>query len=135
MSKRNKFRINPGEKVNQPLKLGADSTPVSISLKYWHSGSQCISRWQRGELERLRKFIDKAQGLTAKEIITDPGFYWKAHKGPAKGSGFSRPSQLSKEISLCELRVSSSSRVHGVLLDNTFFLVWLDRVHEVFPEG
>lgn len=134
MSKKTKFRINPSEKENKPFKLEADATPISISLKYWHSGSQCISKWQRAELEKLRKFIDKTQGMTVKQITTDPGLYWKAHKGPPKGSGFSRPAALSQEITLCELRLSSASRVHGVFLGDTFFLVWLDRTHDVFPE-
>lgn len=92
-----------------------------------------MSEWQRGELQALRKFIDKAQGLTIAQLRNDPGLQLKGHKGKA-ASGFSRPKELSKEISLSELRVTGRARVHGALLNNVFYLVWLDRGHDVFPE-
>ena len=108
--------------------------PVSVSLKYWHSRSQCLSDWQSSELLSLRKLIDKVQTLTANELRTDPGLCMKQHHGPA-APGFSRPQALSKDIELCEMRVSSKARVHGALVDGTFYLVWLDRSHAVFPSG
>jgi hypothetical protein len=115
-----------------PDKPISDSS-VSISLKYWHSRSQCISEWQKSELTKLRSFVEKVQQLTPSELRTDSGLGWKPHKGDA-AAGFARPKGLSREVDLCELRVDKKSRVHGALLDTTFFLVWLDRSHAVFPE-
>jgi hypothetical protein len=129
---------------NGPFKIPAEDEPsagmilktteqyVSVSLKYWHSGSECLSGWQRTELTKLRKLIDKVQSLSPAEIRNDPGLHWKLHKAPA-ARGFSRPQALSKDIQLCELRVDGKSRIHGVLLESIFYLVWLDRSHGVFP--
>jgi hypothetical protein len=108
-------------------------TIVSVSLKYWHTRSQCISEWQRRELEGLRKFVDKIQGLTWAQIKADTGLKYQTHKG-ATGHGFSRPQNLSKDVALFELRLSGRARVHGAEVNDVFYLVWLDRNHDVFPE-
>lgn len=109
--------------------------PVSVSLQFWHSGSQCLSVWNQSELKKLRKTIDKIQTLTAAGIRTDAGLQFKMHSGPPIGSGFGRTSSMPKDFSLCEVRVDLKSRLHGVLASNVFFLVWLDRGHDVFPSG
>lgn len=131
---KDKFRLPAGEDPPAGMVIKEPGAFVSVSLKYWHSGSQCLSDWQRGELLKLRKLVDKVQGLTPSQVKNDAGLKWKAHKGPA-ARGFARPSALSKDIDLCELRVDSKARVHGALFDGTFYLVWLDRSHEVFPDG
>jgi hypothetical protein len=128
-----KFKIPFVDESSQAVML-EKKQPVTISMKYWHSGSECLSSWQRGELQSLRKLIDKVQGCTPSEIRNDPGLQWKAHKGPA-AAGFSRPASLSKDVPLCEMRVGGKARVHGALIDTIFYLVWLDRVHAVFPSG
>lgn len=116
------------------MALRPSELKVSVSLRYWHSGSQCLSDWQRGELSKLRKLIDKVQDLSATQVRTDPGLQWKLHKGPT-ARGFARPTALSRDIDLCELRVDQKARVHGALVNDTFYLVWLDRSHAVFPEA
>jgi hypothetical protein len=108
---------------------------VSVSLAYWHSSSQCLSEWNAAELKKLRKAIDKVQSLTAVGVRTDPGLNFKQHFGPSKGSGFSRPPDMPKDFSLCEIRVGEKARLHGSLNGDSFYLVWLDRAHGVFPAG
>lgn len=105
---------------------------VAISLRYWHSRSECLSEWNAADLKRLRKFIDKLQGMTWAQIKLDGGFGYTIHKGPP-GAGFSRPPSLSQDQAMIELKVSDRARVHGAESENTFFLVWLDRGHRVFP--
>jgi hypothetical protein len=128
-----KFKIPSVHESSQAVTL-EKKQPVTISMKYWHSGSECLSSWQRGELQSLRKLIDKVQGCTPSEIRNDPGLQWKARKEPA-AAGFSRPASLSKDVPLCEMRVGGKAPVHGALIDTIFYLVWLDRVHAVFPSG
>ena len=123
-------QAGPGE----PQQAASEPELVVVSLRYWHTGSQCLSEWQHKELKKLRSLIDKVQGLSPDEVRTDPGIAWKLHAGPPKGKGFSRPKELSADVPLGEMRVSVKARVHGALFDSTFFLVWLDRNHEVFPE-
>lgn len=113
----------------------ADSKKVSISLEFWHSGSQCLSDWNNQELKKLRKAIDKVQTLTASGVRTDPGLQWKLHSGRPLERGFSKPTSMPKEYTLSELRVSDKARLHGCLVNSSFFLVWLDRNHAVFPSG
>jgi hypothetical protein len=112
----------------------AEDDLVSVSLKYWHSNSQCLSDWGRDELKKLKKFVDKVQKLTWFGIKSDAGLGYNIHKGPAKGHGFSKPQELSKDQGLIELKVSGDARVHGVESGNLFYLVWLDRKHHVFPK-
>lgn len=128
--------VDPRLDQQGPITLGAPKAekPVSVSLRYWHTGSQCLSDWQKKELSGLRKLIDKLQKLTPTAIRSDPGLFWKAHSGAA-ARGFSRPSDLSADITLCEVRVSGKARVHAALHDGLFYLVWLDRNHDVFPSG
>ena len=131
----NSFRIKGPNKA-KPKVVASGSAPeelLSVSLRYWHSGSQCISSWQSKELEGYRKTIDKIQSLTATKLKNEGGLSLKSHKAkPA--TGFSRPKSLSPEIKLCEVRASGKARLHGVIIGNVFHLVWLDRNHEVFPE-
>ena len=106
---------------------------LHVSLKYWHSRSQCFSEWQKNELKHLTKLIDKVQELTEISVKTDAGLKWKTHKGPPVGQ-FSKPTSLPTEHVIGELRANQKARVHGFLHQGTFFVVWLDRKHEVFPE-
>lgn len=115
--------------------LDAPKSVVSVSLKYWHSSSQCVSEWGRDELKKLRRFVEKIQSMSWPQIKADGGLDYCIHKGPPKGHGFSRPTSLSKDQSLIEMKVGGKARVHGVETDDTFFLVWLDRSHAVFPDG
>ena len=59
----------------------------------------------------------------------------KNHSGPSKSRGFTRPSSLPKDFTLCEVRLDNKLRIHGCLNGNTFYLVWLDKNHAVFPSG
>lgn len=135
MGKRD-FKVTAPKGVARPVVTPKtdDEPNVAVSLRYWHTGSECISVWQRTELERLRKLIDKIQGLTATKVRLDHGLEHKLHKAAPK-RGFTRPSGLSKDIPMCELRVTSKARVHGALHNDIFYLVWLDRNHDVFPSG
>jgi hypothetical protein len=114
--------------------LDGPKSAVSVSLKYWHSSSQCVSEWGRDELKKLRRFIEKIQSMSWAQIKADGGLGYCLHKGPPKGHGFSRPTSLSKDHTLIEMKVGGKSRVHGVENNDLFFLVWLDRNHAVFPD-
>ena len=120
-----------------PLDVTSDraNPTISVSLKYWNGGSECLSAWGKDELKKLRRFIERVQSLTWAQIKVDSGLGYGVHKGPPKGHGFSRPLDLSKDQSLIEMKVTGKARVHGVETDDTFFLVWLDRNHGVFPSG
>jgi len=104
-----------------------------VSLKYWQTKAECISDWQKGDLAKFSRAVDKIQTLTLAKMKADSGLYWKPHAGKA-AHGFSRPSELSDDVNLFEVRVASKARLHAAVVDNVFFLIWLDRNHGVFPE-
>lgn len=80
-----KFNIPVANDCEKAITLKSKEK-VTVSLKYWPSGEQCLSDWQKAELGKLSKLIDKVQKLTVSETKTDPGLYWKSHKGaPATG--------------------------------------------------
>jgi hypothetical protein len=129
------LRIPDQKPPSGPLTL-PDKAPkpnLHISLKYWHAGSECLSAWQRNELKKFRKLVDIVQA-TNREGLVGGGTQLKPHKGTT-GSGFARPAALSKDLTMYELRVDQTARVHGVFQNDIFFLVWLDRRHAVFPSG
>lgn len=125
----------PGSDKDEIDSKIVNENEVEINLKHWHSGCQCISEWQPKDLKAFRKFIDKAQGLTPSAMRADPGLEYELHKGLPKGHGFSKPTSIPKDITLAEMKVSGKARVHGFLRENQFYLIWLDRSHEVFPSG
>lgn len=118
-------------------KVTIDEPPpvVSVSLKHWHSSSECVSEWGRDDLKRLRKFVEKIQCMSWPQIKADGGLDYCLHKGAPKGHGFSKPASISRDQSMVEMKVGGKARVHGVETEDTFFLVWLDRNHAVFPSG
>lgn len=136
--------MSPPDEAQIDLGKNVDALPtielekvklVEVNLKHWNTKSQCISDWPKKDLISLRKFIDKVQTLTPTTVRTDSGLSYKLHKGPPGGRGFSRPSSLARDITLFELRVSGRARVHCYLSNEQLYLVWLDRNHEVFPDG
>jgi hypothetical protein len=106
---------------------------LSINFKYWNSSSECLSEWQKNDLKSLRKTFDKVQGYTVAELRVDGGLSYKPHHGKV-AHGFSRPNSLSKDLTLYEIRAGGKSRIHGFVDKGMFFIVWLDRGHNVFPE-
>src|SRR4051812_33745264 len=106
-----KFQIPDPVKPPGPLTLPgkAPKQNLHISLKYWHSGSECLSNWQRNELKKLRKLIEAVQATT-REGLVGGGTQLKPHKGTT-GAGFARPATLSKDLTMYELRVDQTARV------------------------
>jgi hypothetical protein len=114
--------------------LPGEQAGVSISLRYYRKQAECLSKWKSVELKKLSGLIEKlkshsATSLTGSSLCT-------RHKGAPSEARFALPDSLSPELTLYELRVdqSNKARVHGVLWGETFYLVWLDRRHAVFPE-
>ena len=116
-------------------KLGSDDEGVSVSLKYYRQETECFSDWHTDELKKFSGLIKKIKQLSAGKLkgykpLCEP------HKYAPAEARFSRPEQLSEDLSFFELKVDSSNaaRVHGVFVGSVFFLVWLDRLHAVYPD-
>jgi len=107
---------------------------VSISLRYYRRQTECFSKWKSSDLKKFGALVDKLRGHNANTLTGSK--LCSMHKGPPAQDRFALPESLSPDLTLHELRVdqSNKARIHGVLWGETFFLVWLDRNHAVFPE-
>jgi hypothetical protein len=110
-----------------------------VVLRYFHAAHQCFSEWTRDELRAFSEFNRKVSSLSWQQIYSSggkgggkSGLGYTAHDGAAlPPMPFVR--SLSEDIGWCEMRVTQKARVHGFRAGQGFFLVLLDRNHEVFP--
>jgi len=122
--------------------LGLDGGPEAmayVALKYFQAAHQCFSEWTRDELRAFSEFNRKVSSQSWQQIYSSGGnggskggLGYTAHDGgalpPVVFAG-----TLSEDIGWCELRVTQKARVHGFRAGQGFFLVFLDRNHEIFP--
>lgn len=107
---------------------------IHVSLKYYQSEYQCFSEWQASELRHFSSLLKTLRELNLLQLRTHHGIQMKAPKGKLRLALPPAIAPLIQDISIVELRVSQTVRVHGFVIDPAFFLVWLDRNHDVFPE-
>lgn len=138
--KRDSFRIKEDEPKLTPIdlekvKLGSNTEGVSISLKYYREETECFSDWQAPELRKLSSTIKKV-GQIASEALKGHKPLCEPHKNDPAERRFARPPALSEDLKFFEIKVdpSNKARIHGVFFGSVFFLVWLDRLHAVYPE-
>ncbi len=128
------------DELKEPLKIDEgflvhfSDGKISISLKYYKETCECFSKWQKKELKGLTNLIEKLRSRTFEQVRTNTKLC-HAHLGEPSKEKFSRPEEISPEIRFYGLRVTDKARVHGFFFDPVFFLVWLDRKHECFPDN
>lgn len=120
--------------------LGKEGDPGAsafVALKYFRPEVQCFSEWAPDELRAFSDFNRKVSLQTWQQIVASGG------KGPNKaGLGYTPhgggqlprvdfADALSEDLTWIELRVSQKARVHGFRAGHAFFLVFLDRNHEL----
>lgn len=131
-SKNEKFPIpknNDIENLNFSFKhLDLDNNKFEIP---YHN-----DRYFRKLLER-KKELSK---LTIKDLRNNHSKSLRFHKIDFKSKGISEigfgiNSQLDIDENSYQFQISSNEygRVHGFLIDTTFYIVWLDRYHKLFP--
>jgi hypothetical protein len=135
------FKIKEEEPTLTPLdlekdKLGSPTEGVSISLKYYREETECFSDWQSGELKKFSATIKKVGQLEA-AVLKGHKPLCVPHKYDPAEARFARPAKLSEDLKFFEIKVdpSNKARIHGVFVGSVFFLVWLDRLHAVYPEN
>lgn len=131
------FNIEGPAKIDDRVSL--DDLPgkkigVSISLRYYRRQAECFSKWGASDLKKFGSLIEKLRGYDAKTLTGSK--LCCQHKGAPAEARFALPDDLSPDLAVHELRVdqANKARIHGVLWGETFYLVWLDRNHAVFPE-
>jgi hypothetical protein len=108
---------------------------VSISLRYYQSSCECFSDWEKAELKKFTNTIKKISGYSS-DLLQKTLSLCDRHKGEPRAERFSRPEDISHDVSFHEIKVDPSNklRIHGFFDGPVFFLVWLDRKHACFPQ-
>lgn len=99
-----------------------------VNFRYFQQKHQCLSDWDRAQIKLLSNWLTKVAQRTVAQIqsTTDT---CHAHLGKKKPK---LPSGVSPDVRLYNLDVTAGARVHGFFTSDTFYLVWLDRSHELF---
>jgi len=124
---------------NQPLKTLRDDVNHNklmphLSFHHFDESSECISDWTSSEAKQLFAKLRQLSQTTWQEILSSRGLGYKE----IQNSGcLSRqwPARLSTDCTMSEIRISQKSRIFGVRRERAFYLVWLDRNHEILPEN
>ena len=129
---------NITENELEMLGLKKKDMSISIVLRYYDYTYQCFSDWKSNELKLFSKFVDKLRKLTWSQVHSQSSnknktglalTYINRNQLPQKDI----LKEISPEIRIFELRISDKVRVHGFRIKNSFFLIWLDRNHEICP--
>jgi hypothetical protein len=115
-----------------------DSRAVAfVALKYYRPEHQCLSEWTPDELKAFSAFCRKLAQMTWQQIIETGGKHktgvaWTPiRRDQLPGTDFL--DSISEDISWIELRVTQEARVFGFRAGQAFFLVFLDRTHDIIP--
>ena len=110
---------------------------VFMSIKNIQSSCECFSKWTKDEMKKFWTFNESLHRKTWKDV------YASASQGADKrGLAYtiiprnkyehiSFMNNLSKDITLFELRVDNEMRVHGFRDKSIFYLCLLDREHKI----
>jgi len=112
-----------------------------VNLKYYDPDFECFSEWMPDELKAFSAFTRKLKTLTWKQIYRSggklgdkTGLGYTAHKMKANFPKHAELDFINLDITFFELRITKKARVHGFRVKSAFFLVWLDRNHQIYPQ-
>lgn len=113
-----------------------DSRAVAfVALKYYRPEHQCLSEWTPDELRAFSAFCRKVAQMTWQQIVETGGRHktglgWtRVERSQLPNTGFLHT--ISEDISWMEMRVTQVARVFGFRAGHAFFLVFLDRTHDI----
>ncbi|WP_420999950.1 hypothetical protein ACOJIU_11760 [Carnobacterium maltaromaticum] len=114
-----------------------DKAHPYVNLKYYDSGHQCFSEFEKDELKQFselcRKFGEMDWVQLKKQSGKGPNKTGMAPTMISRGQLPKRPvlEKLSPDIDFMELRLSQTARIFGFRSNAAFFAVFLDRNHDL----
>lgn len=132
-----KAESRQGERINVPSESSEESTnskTVTFSFELFDFDYQCPSEWQKDEVKQLFKTLNKASQYTWEQVQRTGG-----KGGNKNGLGFTnidpdpftRPANLSQDISISEFRVTEKARMFGARIGRTYLVLRIDRNHKI----
>jgi len=114
---------------------------ISFSFKYYqdnHNKFSCIKKEVSYWLTLISRLKDLSS-LTAQEFLADRSSTLRCHpikwEETSEKSGFGLPNEEQLVDIPYQFSISSNKhgRVHGFLINETFYIVWLDPDHLLYP--
>lgn len=126
-----------GSRIPSPSiepKISTNKETPLLSFESFDFNHQCPSEWQSDEIKSLFQMFNKICKMTWLEILNTGG-----KSGNKTGLGFTeiepdpfkRPNDLSPDVTISELRVTKKARVFGARYGRTYYIIRLDRNHEI----
>jgi hypothetical protein len=109
---------------------------IFLSLRFIQYDFQCFSEWNKTEMKIFWHFQDDISNWTWQQIYNQSrksektGFgYTVIKKNKYPDSEFLK--QLSEDITLFEMRIDLTKRIHGFRHESFFYACWLDKNHKI----
>ena len=122
------------------LSDGSNNDTAFVNLKYYRHEHQCLSSWTAEELRSFSAFCRKVTQTSWTSIYKTAGapgdkqgLGYTVHKNTKVLPDNPDLEKFSPDLTWFELRVTGEARVHGFRCKSAFFLVFLDRQHEIYP--
>lgn len=90
----------------------------------------------------LQEFLQRTKGycsMTASELQNSQGKTARCHKlaweDTSESGGFSNLNEQLQQLTPWQISISTNNygRVHGFFIDSTFYAVWIDHDHKLYP--
>ncbi|MCF6337724.1 MAG: hypothetical protein L3J84_07190 [Gammaproteobacteria bacterium] len=140
-------RINPTKKIqsNTPIHptITADNETIRFSFKHLALNHNKFS-FEGKTHEYFGKVFERLKNissLTASEIFSNRSSSLRTHPinwdDTTEKTGFTHLNQQLRQIPAYQFQISSNEhgRVHGFILDNIFFVIWLDPEHRLYANA
>ena len=98
----------------------------------------CPEIFKDGYVRQLMERLKAISGWTVIDFVTPKGKAIRNHpidwSETARPRGFQLPEQYDAYMPYqFSLSANQWGRVHGLLIDDTFYIIWLDQDHRVYP--
>jgi hypothetical protein len=92
---------------------------------------QSFVQWEKAAL--LGKMMEKIKEYNKKTIIETQEAQFKIYGGFPITSKFKLPSFITEDAEWAALRIQGKERIAGHIVDNVFYVVFLDMEHQFYP--
>ena len=132
------FAERPGDQSSVPKQGRPSDKPLLFSFKHLDLGNAKFSLDGCGEVY-LATLLDRLRSLggwTAREFMRSRSPSLRSHaidfNGTSEGGFPLKEEVVGTPWQFC-LSANEHGRVHGHLIDNVFYVVWIDREHNLYP--
>jgi hypothetical protein len=134
-------KTTPGKETSRIVKTDTGDVTLRFSFKYFDTsdGEMCPPTFPDGYVHVLIDRLKHLEGWRVREFlhnrnqtIRNHTHDWKTTSRPQGFGGLPATMRDYLGWQFC-LSANEYGRVHGIISDDTFYVVWLDRDHRLYP--